>query len=94
MISKNATKIAALYARILWALALCLAFVQPAYATPGGVDSNGCHNSKTIGLHCHPQRAGTTGAADGSRADRVKRLKAECKGGVNAGACAGLTGKR
>lgn len=64
-----------------------------AIATPGGVDSDGCHGSRKIGFHCHPMRATGGGAADGSRQDRVRRLKRECKGGVNAGACTGYTGK-
>lgn len=62
-----------------------------ASATPGGVDSQGCHGSKKMGQHCHPGRAQSGGAADGSRADRDKRLKRECKGQANAGACLGYT---
>lgn len=62
-----------------------------ANATPGGVDSQGCHGSKKMGQHCHPGRAQSGGAADGSRADRDKRLKRECKGQANAGACLGYT---
>ena len=69
------------------------ALTGTAHATPGGVNSQGCHESTKIGYHCHPQRATGGGGADGSRADRVKRLKAECKGGVNAGACSGYTGR-
>jgi len=30
-----------------------LFFFRNGYATSGGVDSNGCHNSKTAGYHCH-----------------------------------------
>lgn len=94
MCSNNAIKLAALKTIFLALLAIFCLSSAPVMATPGGVDSSGCHGSKKIGQHCHPQRAGTTAGADGSRADRVKRLKAECKGGVNAGACSGLTGKR
>lgn len=64
-----------------------------AVATPGGVDSKGCHNSQKIGFHCHPQRATGSGGADGSKKDRENRLKKECRGAVNAGACTGYTGR-
>ena len=40
-----------------------LAWAQFAGATSGGVDFNGCHESKKQGFHCHPERA--TGAAGG-----------------------------
>ena len=81
----------------LYLLVVTAAVFMPggiAYATAGKVDANGCHNSQKIGYHCHPGKAsGGGGAADGSRSDRVKRLKAECKGAVNAGVCTGYTGK-
>ncbi|MBS0308695.1 MAG: YHYH domain-containing protein [Proteobacteria bacterium] len=32
-----------------------------AQATPGGLDSKGCHHSKTQGYHCHNARAQQTG---------------------------------
>lgn len=82
------------YALFLAVMAGFVMSTDAAYATPGGVDSQGCHGSQKIGFHCHPGRASSGGAADGSRADRVRRLKAECKGGVNAGACSGYTGNR
>ena len=38
-------------------LVVALAVVaNMAWATPGGVDSKGCHNSDKIGYHCHPTR--------------------------------------
>ncbi len=62
-----------------------------AWATPGGVDANGCHASKRVGYHCHGQRAsGFAGSAE-THVQRDNRLRRECKGGVNAGACAGFT---
>ena len=72
-----------------------LAAGSVANATPGGVDANGCHDSEKIGYHCHPQRATGGGLPGGeTRTQRAARLKRECKGQVNAGACAGLTGKK
>lgn len=62
-----------------------------AQATPGGVDARGCHESKKIGFHCHPSRAGNAGASGESVKERDRRLKRECKGAVNAGACQGYT---
>lgn len=67
------------------------------HATSGGVDKNGCHNSAKAGFHCHPERAkqsadgSSTGVLPGDRtqAERDKRLKRECKGRPNAGACLG-----
>ena len=78
----------------LAALAFLISHASPGMATPGAVDGNGCHASQKIGFHCHPQRAGVSGGADGSKKDREKRLKKECKGAVNAGACTGYTGKK
>lgn len=40
------TTIGALF---LAAMALCI----PASATPGKLNSSGCHNSKKAGYHCH-----------------------------------------
>lgn len=67
-----------------------LAFgMAPALATPGGVDANGCHTSKKQGHHCHPERARGSGGADGTQSARDKRLRRECKGRPNSGACLG-----
>jgi hypothetical protein len=60
-----------------------------ATATPGKVNKAGCHASKKEGAHCHPERAEGSGGSDGTQAARDKRLKRECRGGVNAGACKG-----
>jgi hypothetical protein len=60
-----------------------------AAATPGAVDSNGCHKSKKEGIHCHAERARGSGGSDGTQAARDKRLTRECKGRPNAGACLG-----
>ena len=72
-------------------MCVCLASV---HASPGGVDANGCHKSATSGHHCHPERAtgrGTSQAVGGheTAVQREKRLKRECKGRPNAGACLG-----
>ena len=80
-------------------LVLVSALVVPGFAaaTPGGVDTSGCHDSKKIGYHCHPERAGA-GAGSSRHAsgetvsDRDRRMKRECKGRANAGACAGYGG--
>jgi hypothetical protein len=75
-------------------LAVCLilaAFALPAVATPGKVNAAGCHASKKDGAHCHPERARDSGGSDGTQAARNQRLKRECKGAVNAGACSGYT---
>ncbi len=61
-------------------------------ATPGGVNSEGCHNSKTAGYHCHPARAKASRSLPSSQEnakERSQRLKRECKGSRNAGACLG-----
>lgn len=78
-------------------LVLCLS-AGGAWATSGGVDSSGCHDSKKIGFHCHPERAGAGAGASSRHAsgekvkDRERRMKRECKGRPNAGACAGYGG--
>lgn len=64
-----------------------------AHATPGGLDSAGCHRSKAAGYHCHPER-GAAKPAKPARAPQAstaeeRRLLRECKGRPNAGACAG-----
>ena len=60
-------------------------------ATPGKVNKAGCHASKKEGAHCHLERAVGSGGSDGTQSARDKRLKRECKGAVNAGACTGYT---
>lgn len=73
-------------------LVLAFCFVScVAFATPGAVDSKGCHASEKIGFHCHPNRTGKQGGLPGgeSQAQRDKRLRRECKGQINAGACTG-----
>lgn len=75
---------------LMAALALCAA--SPAGATPGGVDADGCHNSKKAGYHCHPERARASDRSVSSqetKRERNARLKRECKGQRNAGACLG-----
>jgi hypothetical protein len=62
-----------------------------ASATPGGVDANGCHRSKTVGYHCHavkiqnivPYIPGETQAA------HSERLGAQCVDKPNEGVCFG-----
>lgn len=40
------------------ALALAITgFTTITSATPGGLDGNGCHNSKKAGYHCHRARS-------------------------------------
>ena len=67
------------------------AVATSALATPGKVNRAGCHASKSVGAHCHPERAQGSGSSDGTQVARDKRLKRECKGRVNAGACEGYT---
>ena len=64
-------------------------FCAQAFATPGAVDARGCHESKKIGLHCHPTKGGNAGASGESSKERDKRLKRECKGRPNSGVCLG-----
>jgi hypothetical protein len=77
--------------RYKWAGVLLACASMTALATPGAVDSKGCHASTKIGFHCHPQRADKVGGLPGgeSQAQRDKRLRRECKGMQNAGACTG-----
>ena len=65
-----------------------IAGVRSAWATPGGVDEQGCHRSKTAGMHCHGERAQSAGSGE-SVAVRDKRLRRECRGRPDAGACLG-----
>ena len=79
--------------RVVLSLLLASA-TQFAAATPGKVDINGCHNSKKIGWHCHPERAGQyreLPAARETAIQRDKRLARECRGLQNAGACLGYS---
>ena len=63
-----------------------LGFAGLVAATPGRVDSLGCHKSKKYGMHCHRETSDTTAA-------REKRLLRECRGKPNAGACLGYARK-
>lgn len=65
-------------------LILAVVVCSGASATPGKVDSRGCHASKKEGHHCHDGRAAGEGVNE-----RERRLKRECKGAANAGACLG-----
>lgn len=71
-------------------MALCVWFGAVS-ASPGGVNRDGCHNSKKIGFHCHAQ---TLDKIEGYRAGesqtaRAKRLQGQCKGLPNDGVCTG-----
>jgi hypothetical protein len=77
-------------AKIL-AIAILLGLSPTLHAHSGGLDARGCHNSKKIGFHCHASRSGGVSGSGESSKDRDSRLKRECKGAVNAGACAGYT---
>jgi hypothetical protein len=72
----------------------CVAFVFAvcAYATPGGLNKDGCHNSKSLGFHCHATSGHKlpSGSSE-SKAERSSRLKRECKGKSNSGLCEGYT---
>ena len=74
-----------------WILAAVGCWPQFVQATPGGVDANGCHHSKQAGKHCHPERARYLQTLPGGETvtQREKRLKRECRGRANAGACLG-----
>ena len=76
---------------LLIGASVALAHFTPAWATPGGLDAAGCHQSKKIGYHCHPERgaAPTRAAPVPTVTAEDKRLKRECKGRPNAGACLG-----
>ncbi len=69
---------------------LIYAFVSQVQATPGGVDANGCHQSKKKVMHCHAPRTKIKNqSSEETPAQRDKRLRRECKGRPNAGACLG-----
>ena len=80
-------------------LAGLLAATHFASATSGGVDANGCHNSKKVGYHCHAERAKKGATAKSERhqlpyasetmRQRQDRMARECAGLPNAGACRG-----
>lgn len=74
---------------VLWAAVMLVS--GAAHATPGGLDAAGCHHSKKIGYHCHPERVGkaTRAATVPTVTAEDRRLKRECKGRPNAGACLG-----
>lgn len=68
---------------------LLLALVSgAALATPGGVDANGCHTPKNGVHHCHALKSEKLPAHESARA-RNARMKAQCQGLPNAGACLG-----
>ena len=60
-------------------------------ATPGATDASGCHASARNGYHCHAKKPGkaTERQADQRRNAEDRRLRRECKGRPNAGACLG-----
>lgn len=76
-----------------WAIAGLLTTMHfaPAWATPGALDAAGCHHSKKIGYHCHPERGAKLArpAPVGSVTPEDRRMARECKGRPNAGACLG-----
>lgn len=75
---------------LLIGASVALAHFTPAWATPGALDAAGCHHSKKIGYHCHPERAGkATRAAVPTVTAEDRRLMRECRGRPNAGACLG-----
>lgn len=76
----------------LFMLCLSCAFAGLAQATPGGLDANGCHNSKKKDFHCHVARDKAPAKAQGRAGtvpERESRLLRECQGRPNAGACLG-----
>lgn len=76
-----------------WLLVVAFVFsvggMGSASATPGKLNASGCHNSKTAGYHCHPERVPNLAGGE-SQTQRNKRLARECKGRANAGACLGF----
>lgn len=63
-----------------------------AQATPGGLDANGCHQSKKQDFHCHAPREKAKAKTQGhgeSGTQREQRLLRECQGRPNSGACLG-----
>jgi dihydroxyacid dehydratase/phosphogluconate dehydratase len=74
-----------------WAVLAVALMACAAWATPGGVDDKGCHKSEKIGFHCHAQKVKTSGPGGSaeSKGDRAARLRKECRGLPNTGACTG-----
>lgn len=74
----------------------CLVFSAAVSATPGGVDRNGCHESKSDGYHCHKVAIEKIkhSYADENQAQRSKRLKAQCQGLPNQGICFGYSDRQ
>lgn len=73
-------------------LALLYLAATAAQATPGGLDANGCHNSKKKDFHCHTPRDKAKAKSQGSGetpTQREARLLRECQGRPNGGACLG-----
>lgn len=68
---------------------------QFVHASAGRVDDKGCHHSKKQGQHCHGANPSAGPAVYGgeSTKERDKRLKRECRGMPNAGACLGYTAR-
>jgi hypothetical protein len=74
----------------LYLLALLHLFAGLAQATPGGLDASGCHHPRNKEFHCHVPRAqGKEQGRGETTAQREKRLRRECRGRPNAGACLG-----
>ena len=66
-------------------LLLLVGYAGAVMATPGGLDARGCHQPKNGAHHCHEKRAKSTPKLT----PEERRLKRECKGLPNAGACLG-----
>ena len=66
-------------------LLLLVGYAGAALATPGGLDARGCHQPKNGAHHCHEKRA----KSPPKLTPEERRLKRECKGLPNAGACLG-----
>lgn len=72
---------------VFFAALVCAGAVQ---ASPGRVNAAGCHQSKTEGYHCHEKRAKVQRVrAVQAVTEQERRLKRECRGMPNAGACQG-----
>ena len=71
--------------------ALALLACGQAMATPGGIDSYGCHKSKVAGYHCHDQKLEKIrGYTPGESMEaRGRRLSAQCINLPNEGVCYG-----
>lgn len=79
------------WVKVVFAALVACALQTQVTATPGGVDAQGCHGSSKVGKHCHPERAKSDTLPGGeTRVQRERRLKRECKGRPNAGACLGF----